>query len=228
MKQFEAERLHALQQGHDGVLSGPAALRGARLELEVGEQVVGEHHQLLPRAIGGVGLGGDAVEGQASLELRNGLLVVAPPTGEVPQVADCQREIAGHRGVFVVPIVGIKQVELIVLGGPVVHLLAIDGHGHRNGPGHLGSRHGEARHARGDRHPGGGIPNVALQIQPAIERDFDGIAHVAALQLPQHILAEKRPIHAKPHPGSARAPAGQLRPQGPQERQARLAVVHVA
>ena len=44
MKQFEAERLHALQQGHDGVLSGPAALRGARLELEVGEQVVGEHH----------------------------------------------------------------------------------------------------------------------------------------------------------------------------------------
>ena len=42
MKQFEAERLHALQQGHDGVLSGPAALRGARLELEAAG--LGEHH----------------------------------------------------------------------------------------------------------------------------------------------------------------------------------------
>ena len=42
MKQFEAERLHALQQGHDGVLPGAAPRRGARLELEVRQQVVGE------------------------------------------------------------------------------------------------------------------------------------------------------------------------------------------
>ena len=48
MKQFEAERLHALQQGHDGVLPGAAPRRGARLELEVRQQVVSEHHELLP------------------------------------------------------------------------------------------------------------------------------------------------------------------------------------
>ena len=78
MKQFEAERLHALQQGHDGVLPGAAPRRGARLELEVRQQVVGEHHELLPRTVGGVGLGRDAVEGQPGLELRDGLLVVAP------------------------------------------------------------------------------------------------------------------------------------------------------
>ena len=111
MKQFEAERLHALQQGHDGVLPGAAPRRGARLELEVRQQVVGEHHELLPRTVDGVGLGRDAGEGQPGLELRDGLLVVAPPTGEVPQVADRQREVTRDRRVFVVPIVGIKIVR---------------------------------------------------------------------------------------------------------------------
>ena len=108
MKQFEAERLHALQQGHDGVLPGAAPRRGARLELEVRQQVVGEHHELLPRTVGGVGLGRDAVEGQPGLELRDGLLVVAPPTGEVPHVADRQREVTRDRRVFVVPIVRVS------------------------------------------------------------------------------------------------------------------------
>ena len=78
---------------------------GARLELEIGQQVVGKDHELLPGAIGGVGLGRDAVKGQPGLELRDRLLVVAPPTGEVPHVADRQREVTRDRRVFVVPIV---------------------------------------------------------------------------------------------------------------------------
>ena len=53
MKEFEAERLHALQPGHDGVLPGTTPLGGAGLELKVGQQVMGEHHELLPRAVGG-------------------------------------------------------------------------------------------------------------------------------------------------------------------------------
>ena len=228
MKQFEAERLHALQQGHNGVLPGAAPLGGTGLELEVGQQVVGEHHELLPGAIGGVGLGRDAMEGEPGLQLRDGLLMVAPPTREIPEVADRQREVARHRRVFVVPVVGIKQVELIVLGGPVVDLLPIDIHGHGDLPWRLRARHGEAGHARCHRHPGGGVPDVALQIQPAIERDLDRIAHVAALQPPQHILAEKRPIHAEPQPGPARAQPRQLRPQGAQKRQPRLPIVDVA
>ncbi len=36
-------------------------LGGTRLELEIGQQVVSEHHELLPRTIGGVGLGRDAL-----------------------------------------------------------------------------------------------------------------------------------------------------------------------
>ena len=126
------------------------------------------------------------------------------------------------------PIVGIKQVELIVLRGPVVDLLPINGHGHGDLPRRLRTRHGEAGHAGRHRDPGGGVPDVALQIQPAIERDFDGIAHVAALQPPQHILPKKRPIHAKPQPGPAGAQPRQLGPQGAQERQACLPIVDVA
>jgi hypothetical protein len=71
MKQLEAERLHALQQGHDGVFSGAAPLGGTRLELEVGQQVVREGHELLPGAVGGVGLGRDAVETYASQKKRS-------------------------------------------------------------------------------------------------------------------------------------------------------------
>ncbi len=181
----------------------------ARLELEVRQQVVGEHHELLPRTVGGVGLGRDAVEGQPGLELRDGLLVVAPPTGEVPHVADRQREVTRDRRVFVVPIVRIKQVELIVLGGPVVDLLPIDGHGHGDVPGRLHARHGEAGHAGRHRHPGGTVPDVALQIQPAIERDFDGIAHAAARQPRRHDDAGHidRPC-AQPQRGQQLAPDG--------------------
>ena len=71
MKEFEAERLHAVEQGHDGVLPGSAPLGGAGLELEVGQQVVREGHELLPGAVGGVGLGRDAVETCASQKKRS-------------------------------------------------------------------------------------------------------------------------------------------------------------
>ena len=42
MKQFEAERLHALQQGHDGVLPGAAPRRGAGRIPDFPEQCVGK------------------------------------------------------------------------------------------------------------------------------------------------------------------------------------------
>lgn len=52
MEQFEPERLDRLQQGHDGMLPRPTPLGRARVELDIGEHVVGEHHELLPGAIG--------------------------------------------------------------------------------------------------------------------------------------------------------------------------------
>ena len=87
MKQFEAEGLDRLEQGDDRVLARAAPLDRARLKLEVGQQVVREGHKLLPSAVRAVGLGRDAVKRQALLQLRDGLLVVAPPAREVPQVA---------------------------------------------------------------------------------------------------------------------------------------------
>ena len=59
-------------------------------------------------------------------------------------------------------------------------------------------------------------------------RDFDGVADGAALQPPQYVLAETRPVHAEAQPGPARAQARQLGPQGTQERQPCLPIVDVA
>ena len=198
------------------------------LELEVDQQVVREGHELLPGAVGRVGLGRDAVERQPTLELRDGLFMVPAPAREEPEIPYRQVQGARHRRVFVVPVVRIKQVQLIVLGGPVVDFLPIDGHGHGDLPRRDRARDGETGHVGRDRDPGRFGADVLLQIQPAIERDFDGIADPARLQPPQHILAEKRPIHAEPQPAPARAQRRELRPQVTQKRQPRLPVVDVA
>ena len=62
VEEFEPQRLHTLQQRHDRVLPRPMPLMGACLELEVGQQVVRERHELLPGAVGRIGLGRDAVK----------------------------------------------------------------------------------------------------------------------------------------------------------------------
>ena len=78
LKRREAEGLDRLQQ-HRGWCACASADRRAApgLDLEVGEQVVREDDEVLPRAVGRVGHRRHGVEGQAGLELRDRLLVVA-------------------------------------------------------------------------------------------------------------------------------------------------------
>ena len=77
-----------------------------RRRLEAADQIVREDAQLLPSAVGRVVLGRDHVEGELALQLREGLLLRAPPTGERPQGREPQRQVGGHGGVVVVPVVG--------------------------------------------------------------------------------------------------------------------------
>ena len=86
----------------------------------------------------------------------------------------------------------------------------------------------EAGDVRRHRAPGRLRADVLLQIEPAIKRHLDGIAGLPRAEPLQHILAEKRAIHAKADRAATRQQGSQLRPQIPQERQARLPVVDVA
>ena len=59
-----------LEQPEFGQLDSTAAPLGSTcLELEVGQEVMGEHHELLPRAVRRVGLGRDAVEREPGLSI---------------------------------------------------------------------------------------------------------------------------------------------------------------
>ena len=130
MEQFKPERLHRVQEGYARVFARPSALDGPGLELEVGEQVVRERHELLPGPVPGVALGGDAVKGQPGLQLRDRLLMVAAPAREVPQIPHGQGEIACYRRILVMPVVGVAQIQLIVLRRPMRALRPVDGARH--------------------------------------------------------------------------------------------------
>lgn len=54
----KAERLNGLEFDHARALASGPALAGARLDLEVGQQVVGQDHEVLPSTVRGVGLVG--------------------------------------------------------------------------------------------------------------------------------------------------------------------------
>jgi hypothetical protein len=64
IEEHKAERLSRLEHRKHGAPTGWRATGGARLDLEVRQQVVHQHDEMLPGAIGGVGHGRDRVERQ--------------------------------------------------------------------------------------------------------------------------------------------------------------------
>jgi hypothetical protein len=110
----------------------------------------------------------------------------------------------------------------------MVHVLAVDRHPHRMAPRCRRGGDDEAGDARRDRPPGWLRPNVLLQVEPPIEGHLDGVPGRPRPEPLEHILPEKRPIHAKPDRPAARQQRPELRPQVAQKGQPRFPVVDVA
>ena len=129
------------------------------------------------------------------------------PQAKPPQVGEGEVEIARYRRVLIVAIVGVEEIQLVVLCRRMADVLAVDGdpHGPAPGRGHRGDD--EAGDVRRDRSPGRLRPDVLLQIEPAIEGHLDGVPGVPRAEPLQHILPKKGAIHAKPDP-CRRAAAG--------------------
>ena len=88
--------------------------------------------------------------------------------------------------------------------------------------------HQRPGHVRRHAMPGLRYPDGRLEVQPAIERNLDGIADRPRLQPPQHVFTEKGPIHAKSDANRPAKPLRQVRPDVAQERHPGVPVMDVA
>lgn len=126
------------------------------------------------------------------------------------------------------PVVRVKQVELEVLRSPMADFLTVDRHPERRLPRGRCRRHHESRNVRRDAHPLSLPTDIALQVQPDVERHFDGIPGAAGLQPAQRVLTEERAVHAKTDLSALADQRRDLGPHFPRKRQPSLSVMHIA
>ena len=79
-KGTKAQRLHTLEYRERRALAGRRPADRARLDLKVREQVMDQHDQLLPGAVGDVGYRRHRCGTPAPSSAAHGLLVIAAPT----------------------------------------------------------------------------------------------------------------------------------------------------
>src|SRR5437867_4693697 len=91
----EAQGAHAPQDVHVGALAGATAGNSPGIELEAAGEVVREHAELLPGAVGSVVLRGDDRECEFALEFAEGLLLSAAAADEVIQGGQRERHVGG-------------------------------------------------------------------------------------------------------------------------------------
>lgn len=228
VEEFEPQGPGRLQRPSGGALQGAVALPQSGFDLEVGQEVVGDQDELLPGAVGLVVLRGDGIEGQVALEFSYGLLVQSPPAHEAPQGAGAQGQVGGHRAVFEGAVVGVEEVELVVLSGRVHDLLAIDHHPEGALPFLYGDSGGEGVYALLHPLPQALSGDLSLEVQPLPEGDFDGIARLVFVQHFKHAVVEEGAVHAQAQSVATPERVFDLCEDGPEKINRRGAVVDVA
>jgi hypothetical protein len=151
MEDGEAERLDRLEKRQHRPLPCGRSSRGARLDLKVGEQVVGEHDQVLPRTVGRIHTvptrAYAAVTSTLDLPLAHLWHFARGRGNHEKTIAQLKTGLA----LFIVAIVEVEEIELVVLRRAVLHVLPVDRHPDRSAPRGGGSPHDKARDARGGR-----------------------------------------------------------------------------
>ena len=91
----EADGADGVQQMGASTLSREAFRFSDGVELKAATQVVCEHVQLLPGAIGGIAFSGHDVESELAAQFGEGFLLAASPSSEVPKALDGERFVGG-------------------------------------------------------------------------------------------------------------------------------------
>src|SRR5262249_22250908 len=124
----EAEGPDALQQVGVRPFAGATLRLRAGVELKVPEQVMGEHAQLLPGTVGAVVIRRYDIERELALQLGERLLLRAAPTHEGKERRQAERQVGRGGVVLEVAVVRGEQIELEILAGLVLDVLAVDHH----------------------------------------------------------------------------------------------------
>ena len=95
MKDLEPERLNGPEQVEHSVFCGTASGRRRRCRFESWSAGCGpgQGDQLLPGAIGRVGVGGHGVKRESGFQLPDRLLVIAAARHEMPEIPNRQRQM---------------------------------------------------------------------------------------------------------------------------------------
>ena len=125
--ELEPQGAYGFERPSVGIFQGAIAFCQSGFDLEVGQEVVRENDELLPGTIGVVIVCGNGIETESGLEFPYGFLVQAATCHETPERAQLEGEIGGHRTVFEGAIIGIEQVQLVVLAGGMHDAFSKDG-----------------------------------------------------------------------------------------------------
>ena len=161
-----------------------------RMQLKAAHQVMRQHAELEPGAVGAVVIGGYHVESKFALEFGNGLFLGAAAGSEVPQGARGEGKIGRHRGIFEVTVVGGEEVELVVLGARMMYALAVDHHPQLQSPDRQSQLGLEAINIRRDGGPARLDGDQGFDPGPLNEGDLDRIAAVLPGEQLEQLLLE--------------------------------------
>jgi len=200
--------------------------RRSGLDLEAGNEVVGEGGEDLPGGVARMILGRDGVEGITGLEFADGLLVSATPGEEAPEGLETEFLVGGDGRVLPGAVAGVEEIELEVLSGLVEDALTVDGDPDGSVPG--GNEDGglEGVEVGPDVLPAFAFLDQTLEVKPGVEGDTDGVLG-SGFEESHDFLAEEGPIQPDLQEGLG-SHVMELPEQVPQEREGGFAVMNVA
>ena len=228
MNELEAQGLQTLQQETKSSFARPWFLSGQGLKLKISQQVMSQDADLLPGRVGAVVMGGNGIQGPLAFEFGECLLLGSSSGHEIPQRGGTECQVGAHRRVLKVAVVGIKQIQLVVLPAFMMHSLSVDDHPKGLFPSRDWKRYFKESHPLRQTLPTTALPDQRQKAQPFKERNFDRIARPFSFQKLKDLPLEKGPVHAKLQRQTSSQPYSQIVDQIAQEACGSLGVVDVA
>lgn len=140
---------------------------------------MGDGDELLPGAVGAVAAGGNAVERKVVFEDADDFFMFASAGHEVPDASWRAGETGSDGAILVVAVVGVEEIELVVLARTMQHALSIDDDAERHTPLLDGQGDLETSHSRREAFPVSAGLDDRSEVESSPERHFDAISCIA-------------------------------------------------
>jgi hypothetical protein len=222
-----AQRVDGFEAEQTPTFASRRSQLGSRLHLEDAHEIERQDTQQLPCTVRRVAHRGQAIEGEAPLELAVDLFVNPASAHERPESLSADHLVGHDSGILVVPVAWVEQIKLKVLRGLVLDAPPIHDHSQPPPPAcRLDAMLG-ARHLVVHTPPQLGLLYSRLEPRPRIEGYLDCVLGPVLLQQRDDLAPEKRAVHAKFQLVAPAQRGRDLRENRAQEPDSRLPVVNV-